>query len=67
MEIVGSSIAGATQEDIDNRTKEAKAALAGAEKEDLISIKGDTDTISFGGLHNLETGDEISFRPGNKL
>ncbi len=67
MEIVGSSITGTTQEDIDNRTKEAKAALAGAEKEDLVSIKGDTDTISFGGLHNLETGDEISFGPGTSF
>ena len=48
-------------------TDEQKAALAAVEREDLISIQSDTNTICFGELHELESGDMIIFGPGGTV
>jgi hypothetical protein len=48
-------------------SREDKAALAAAERADLISIKSDTNTISFGTLHDLESGAPVVFGPGGNM
>ena len=48
-------------------TDEQKAELAAVEREDLVSIQSDTNTICFGELHELASGDMIVFGPGGTV